>query len=1277
MNVTIMPERYPIHLKKYLWALVGIWTVFIILVFLWSYKDHQRENTNMAYHYAATAFEKDIVYRKWAAHHQGVYVPISEATQPNPYLSHVEERDITTPSGRKLTLMNPAYITRQAHELRQEASNLSVHITSLNPVRPENTPDAWEEKALRAFQDGRDEISSIENINNVKFMRLIRPMITEKNCLKCHAEQGYKVGDIRGGISVQFPMAPLQKITKTHLIENCILFSMVWLFGIIAIFLGGKRLVGNIRHLEKADTALKKVHNDLELREQERDRILKLSKDLICIAGMDGYFKYVNPAWEASLGYTEKELLATPILDFIHPDDHKKNDTEVENLKAGKQTEGFGNRYIHKNGSIKNISWTVTPLREEKLMFCVGRDITEKKQAEEKMRESEERFKALFEGSLDCVYVTDLEGYFIDANLAALELTGYTREEIKDLNFASLLNEEHLSSAYELLEKMKTGEKMQQVTEYLIRRKDGTSLDIESMGSIIYRDGKPYALVGIARDITKRKKMEKEIRESEENFRLMVSEVKDYAIFMLDPDGKVASWNEGAQAIMGYKPEEVVGKHFSIFYKEKELHSGKLEENLKIAKENGRYEEEGWRIRKDGSTFMASVIITALRDSQDKLKGLSIVTRDITYNRMIEKDLSESQRQLQSILDNTTSVVYLKDLDGRYMLINRQFEILFHIKREEILGKTDFDIFPQDLAATFRTNDLKVIKAKMPLEMEEIAPHDDGLHTYISVKFPVLNDEGSPYGICGVSTDITDRKKAEDEIRKQRDRAQQYLDLAGVMFVAINTKGEVTLINQKGLEILGYDEDDVIGQNWFDKFLPERMTEEVKDVSNKILAGEVESVEQYKNSVLTKSGEERMIHWHNVDLKDESGKVIGHLSSGEDITERMKLEEQLNQAMKMEAIGRLAGGVAHDFNNALTPVLGISEMILAKLDSQDQLYSNISEIMSAGKRCAALTRQLLAFARRQTMQITTLNLNDVVTGVEKMLSRIIGEDIELIKNFDSDLKNIRADAGQIEQIIVNLAVNARDAMPDGGRLGIETRNIFIDAAFAKTYVSVIPGHYVLLSMSDTGSGMDEQTRLRIFDPFFTTKEEGKGTGLGLSSVYGIVKQSGGHAWVHSKLGTGTVFELCFPVAEEDLDKKTEIKERPATDALKGSETILLVEDDKGARKTAKMILSSSGYHVLEASNGQEAVKLSKQFKDTIHLIITDVIMPGMNGIEMGDLVSEFYPGIEIIYISGYADDVIQHNNLLDEGVNFLHKPFKVEDLLKITRDVLDRDKEKD
>jgi two-component system cell cycle sensor histidine kinase/response regulator CckA len=511
--------------------------------------------------------------------------------------------------------------------------------------------------------------------------------------------------------------------------------------------------------------------------------------------------------------------------------------------------------------------------------------------------------------------------------------------------------------------------------------------------------------------------------------------------------------------------------------------------------------------------------------------------------------------------------------------------------------------------------------------------------------------------------DITAHKRVEEALVRLR----KAVDASGEVIFMTDREGIITFINPEFTRLYGYTEAEVVGKvtprvlkggtmqpqeydNFWRTILAKRVVK--GEFVNKTKAGKLVTVESSANPIL-----------------DEQGKITGFLAIQRDATARKQLEDQLRQAQKMEAIGRLAGGVAHDFNNLLTIISGYGQLILEALPEKDPLRTQLTEVLKASERATSLTRQLLAFGRRQVLAPRVLDLNEVIADTEKMLRRLIGEDVEFVTVPGRELGHVKADPGQIEQVILNLAVNARDAMSEGGRLTIETSNVILDEAYADQHVSVQPGPYVMLAVSDTGCGMAPETHARLFEPFFTTKEKGKGTGLGLATVYGIVKQSGGYIWVYSELGQGTTFKVYLPKIQETVEvTPAPLMESPPAG---GSETILLVEDDSSVRSLVHAVLESRGYKLLVARNGDDALFLAEQHKGPIHLLLTDVVMPGVSGRELAERLSPFHREMKILFMSGYTDNAIVHHGVLDANVRFLQKPFSPPALANKVRAVLD------
>lgn len=863
-------------------VVLSAWTVLLLVMFSYELYDHRKDAEENALLAAQSLIDKDITYRKWNAMHGGVYVPVTANTPPNPYLTRVQERDIETPSGRKLTLINPAYMTRQIHELENVTKGTKGHITSLKPLRPENKPDQWETGALKAFDHGANEISSVEVMDGREYLRVMRPLATEKACLKCHGFQGYQEGDVRGAISTSIAMQSFYAGMYRSLVKESVIYFVFWLVG----------------------------------------------------AGL-------------IMSRTAQE---------------------------GKNTIA--------------------------------------------LRESEEKFRILFETSMDAMLLLDGDT-FIECNPATARML---------------------------------------------------------------RCEKPELLVVHPWELSP----------------------------PLQPDGRSSA--------------------------------EKAMEMINIAHERGGHRFEWLHRRMDGEDFPVEVTLIPI----PLLSGRRILYttwRDITERKQAEKDLIESEKMFHIMADQFTAL--LNAIPDSITLISPDYKILW---ANRVAGN------------------------RVGLEPTAM----EGEHCY-----RLWFDRNDPCEVCPVRESLRLGAPAETHLVKK------------------NMKLEVRTVPVKG--------------------------------------------------------------------PDGSINVI---RVGRDVTEHHKLEEQLRQSQKMESIGTLAGGIAHDFNNILSAIIGYGQLAVMKMEQGNPYRRNIENMLTAADKAAYLTQGLLSFSRTQMSSRIQVELNELMKKTENFLRRVIGEDIEFRTHLYKNSLVVSADPNQIEQILMNLATNARDAMPGGGILTITTEQVRLDDGFSKRHGYGKPGLYGLIAVSDSGVGMDEETQQRIFEPFFTTKEVGKGTGLGLAIIYGIMKQHDGFIDVYSESGAGSTFNLYLPLMESAVQETTtpETSEYPEG----GTETILLAEDDEILRKLSRSVLEEFGYEVIVAVDGEDAVARFKENRGRIDLLLTDLIMPKKSGKEVYDEIRKIQPDIRTIFASGYSPDIVRDKISLGEDVTIVFKPIAPLDLLKKVRSVLNR-----
>jgi two-component system cell cycle sensor histidine kinase/response regulator CckA len=645
--------------------------------------------------------------------------------------------------------------------------------------------------------------------------------------------------------------------------------------------------------------------------------------------------------------------------------------------------------------------------------------------------------------------------------------------------------------------------------------------------------------------------------------------------------------------------------------------------------------------------------------TEELARAIRHLESEATERQRKEEDL----RRLAAIVECSEDAIIAADLNGKVTDWNAGAEKMFGYSRAEatgmpvsIIAGTDRKHEPKEILARIR-------KGAGVMNQETVRIRQDGKHVHVSLTVsPIRNQSGRLTGSAAIVRDITERIEMEAALRRSEANFRSVIENSPYGALRTLLDGRILLANPAVVRMLGYSsESDLLILNmntdvYRNPVDRERVIEQSRNT---------EYLKDFEVEWKHRTGSPIMVRFSSHVVRNQAGEIDHFDMMVQDITRQRNLEDQLRQAQKMEAIGRLAGGVAHDFNNLLGVIIGYSELALDRIEPASAVRSQVEQIRKAGERASALTRQLLAFSRQQVLDTKTLNLNAIISDMAQLLLRLIGEDIELQTKLDPDLHSIRGDQGQIEQVIMNLAVNARDAMPQGGKLIIETRNVMIEEDELQRRAPMIAGDYILLTISDTGMGMDAETQAHIFEPFFTTKARGKGTGLGLATVYGVVKQSGGYIWVYSEPGLGATFKLYLPRV---LDKVQASRPPDTATSQQRSATVLVVEDEPSLRTFTCTLLQENGYTVMEAGDGEEALALAGEYKQPIHLLLTDMIMPGMNGPAVAERLASLHPEAKVLFMSGYSGFVSR--GLVDPHAVLVSKPFTRDELLRKIQQVL-------
>jgi PAS domain S-box-containing protein len=894
------------------------------------------------------------------------------------------------------------------------------------------------------------------------------------------------------------------------------------------------------------------------------------------------------------------------------------------------------------------------------------------------------------------IVVFDLQGRVHTCNPAFETLFGYSIDEVRGQNLDSLLAPvEKIGEAKRLTQRAARGEVVRAVGQR--RRSDGQTVDVQIVGVPLEVDGKTSGSLAMYEDISERVRAEAARCRAEEKFRSLFENAVE-GIFLTAADGRYLSVNPALARMCGYaSPQEMTAtvSNATRMY----ANPGFREEFKRLIAERGVIEGLEYELlRKDGTRAWISENAHAVRDASGKIVSYEGTVQDISERKRSELERQATTEIIHSVsaTDNLDDLLHMiHGALGNVLYAENCFVALFEpstgmfhfpfvVDQHDVapppqkIGRSctayvyrtgQPTLIPQDVFDTLvERGEVELVGTPSPSWLGVplrtpaatigvlVVQHYQKENAYSPRDLEFLSSVGGQIALA------IERKRAETRIRESEARQRVLIEQLPAVLWTVDKDLRFTSAVGAGLARLGLKPDEIVGKSLLEYFETSDQTFLPVAAHRRAVAGKPVTFHmEWKGGSYA---------CHVEPLHDAAGHVLGAICMSLDVTDRKQLEEQFRQAQKMEAVGRLAGGIAHDFNNLLMVIQGYADLLSERLGAADPLRKNADQIRTAAQRAASLTRQLLAFSRKQILAPSVININSVVGDMEKILRRLIGEDVQLETHSAADLWLVKADRSQIEQVIMNLAINARDAMPDGGRLMVETANVELDSSFSRHSVVMAPGKYVMLAVTDNGCGMDAETQAHLFEPFFTTKEKGKGTGLGLATVYGIVKQSGGYIWAYSEQSKGTTFKVYLPRIVGTSEKAREDDSEANKPLQRGSETVLLVEDEDGVRQLSRQYLEMNGYTVLQAADGNSALEVAGMHRGPIHLLMTDVVMPGISGGELAQRISKVRPEIKVLYMSGYTDQAVVQHGILESGSVLLQKPFTMATLAAKLREIL-------
>lgn len=1047
--------------------------------------------------------------------------------------------------------------------------------------------------------------------------------------------------------------------------------------------------------------------------------IVDSTSDFVFWRSADGKtMLYVSPRCEHLTGYPDAEFYRNPgfLDEIVHPSDRDKWHTHLAVTGKGESGGVLELRLATREGEIRWVSHICRPVFDKTGAFQGVRgsfsDITDRKRVEKEQQQQLHLLQILIDAIPGPVFYKDAQGVYLGCNRAFETYTGLAKADIIGKTVFEMFPVE-LANVYYEADNALFRRPGVQCYEAQVMFAEGTLRDVMFYKSTFANiDGSLGGLVGTLLDITERKKTEDALRLSEEKFRLFFEESRD-AIFVADQDGRLINANQSVTEMFGYPMEEILGLRICETFCDPMCRHALMEE----LGEKGYVREVEVNLRKKDGTTLVCLLSASLRRSElGEVFGIQGIFHDITERKRAEEVLVRHNEYLAALNETTKGLISRLDLTsllnaiisraGALMKTNHSYIYLLNRAGDRMVRESSTGVFTDffdfmikkgyglvgkawETGLPLAVDDYQAWSGRLPDPAREVLRAMIGIplksgEEVVGIIGLAHMEEGRYFGeeeadiltrfaeLASLALDnarlyeeareeLQVRKRAEVELRKLSHAVEQ----SPVSVVITDPAGNIEYVNPKFTETTGYTSEEVMGKNPRILKSGEIPATEYETLWQSISAGHEWRGEFHNKK---KGGE---LYWELASIspiRDGEGGITHFIAVKEDITDRKKLENQLRHSQKMDAVGKLAGGIAHDFNNIMTAIIGYASILDMKLDPEGPFGNSVKQILFSAKRAANLTEGLLAFSRKQITNPQPVQLNDIVRRVGKILERLIGEDIELKATLAESATIIMADSLQIEQVLMNLATNARDAMPDGGRLSVATDLVMLDERFIRSHGLSKPGPYAKLTVADRGIGMDEDTVKKIFDPFFTTKEVGKGTGLGLSIVYGIVEKHDGSISCYSEPGMGAIFTLFFPAIQA---KVAEAAPETALQAVGGTETILMAEDDGTVRIFTRELLEDYGYTFIEAADGEDAVEKFREHQCSVQLLILDLIMPRKNGREAYEEIKKLKPDIKVIFSSGYEADIINRKGMLAEGLNYLAKPVTPKQLLAKIREALD------